>query len=651
MWSWIAGRQQYAVVVLVVTVGIAISIAAFFQVRSMEARRARNDFSQDARFRLRALNNSLAIHMEALRSIGSLFDAPEKVDREDFRTFVAHDLSRHPGIQALEWIPRIASSERAVYEALARRTGFPGFEIVERAADGNLVTAGRRDEYFPVYYLEPLRGNEAAAGFDLASNPLRLEALIQARDSGQIAATGRIKLVQEVEEQYGFLTFYPVYQYGSVNDTVAQRRANLTGFTSAVFRVKDIVEASLFWADDQSRRKPLDIQIYDTLAPPESRLLFPHSSALQTRQEDQGLQYRDTIEVGGRLWEVVLSSPSRLSVWATWQPWTALLVPLLLVGMVAFYLLAGLRRSLFVERLIDQRTRELFLSNQKLVAEIAVRQQAEQLIRQMNLELKDLNQTLERRVQQRTLELEEAQGLLVQKEKLAAIGQLAGGVAHDLRSPLGAISNAVYYLKRILKSSQAAQSNPRIEQFLEIINDEVQHSNRIITDLLRFARIRPPAQTPVNLAEIADTVLSNLHRVSGVRIHRRFDPELPQIVADGELLCQVFQNLANNALDAMPEGGELTVTGHQVDGFAELAFQDTGAGIDEANIDKLFDPLITTKIKSTGLGLSICWEIVSQHGGQISVVSKTGEGTTFTVRLPIDGVDSAKSQEVAQGAE
>ena len=246
------------------------------------------------------------------------------------------------------------------------------------------------------------------------------------------------------------------------------------------------------------------------------------------------------------------------------------------------------------------------------------------------------NRELETRVEQRTRELGEAQKQLVRGEKLAAIGQLAGSVAHDLRSPLGAITNAVYYLKRSLGADQMGQSNPRISQFLQVIDDQVHHSNKIIADLMAFGKTDAPAEAAIDLMEVLDSALSTIDIRDDVLVNRQPNPQLPDILADGDQLRRVFANLAGNAQDAMPEGGELTITAGVADGYALVTFKDTGTGIPDENLDKIFDPLFTTKIHGTGLGLAACQQIVSRHNGTIEVTSEPGKGATFTVRLPLN---------------
>lgn len=250
----------------------------------------------------------------------------------------------------------------------------------------------------------------------------------------------------------------------------------------------------------------------------------------------------------------------------------------------------------------------------------------------------EANRNLEDQVQQRTRELEEAQQRQVHTERLAMIGQLAGGIAHDLRSPLGAISNAVYYLKRKLAAGALGPSDARVAEFLEIIQDEVQHSNQTITDLAEFAQQTPARITPTKLIEVINDALAAVKTKENVKVVTNFDSESLSVMADSEELKRVFINLAENAQDAMPNGGELAINLHLADQFAEVEISDTGLGISDENVAKVFDPLFTTKTKGTGLGLAVCHKIIVQHGGTIGVTSKSGTGTTFTVKLPLSVV-------------
>lgn len=268
----------------------------------------------------------------------------------------------------------------------------------------------------------------------------------------------------------------------------------------------------------------------------------------------------------------------------------------------------------------------------------------EEALTQSNEAMEELFQNLETRVQQRTAELREvnqqlieAQDSVVRTERLAAVGQLAGGVAHDLRNPLGAISNAVYYLKRRLGATDVAQANPRILQFLEVIDQEVQHSNEIITDLTGFAKVASLDPSPVDISLVIGNVISSLQVADNVRLILETEQELPAVLADAHALRRLFVNLVNNGMEAMPGGGVITLSVRGVEGFIKVSVADTGLGISEEHRQRIFDPLFTTKTQGTGLGLSICERIVSQHQGSIQVDSNPGEGATFTVCLPVAG--------------
>ena len=198
---------------LVAACGITASAVMFRVVKHLERSRAEAHFHQVAEQRLSVVRTNVAGALETVSLLASYFEASGSVgvDRHAFSTFVAPALAKHRYIQALEWIPRVEGAARPEYERLARSDGLRNFSFTEAQAGGAPVVAGPQDEYFPVFYVEPFAGNERALGYNLACSPTRLAALQQARDSGQVAATGRVTLVQEKANQYGFLVFAPVY--------------------------------------------------------------------------------------------------------------------------------------------------------------------------------------------------------------------------------------------------------------------------------------------------------------------------------------------------------------------------------------------------------------------------------------------------------
>jgi len=229
--------------------------------------------------------------------------------------------------------------------------------------------------------------------------------------------------------------------------------------------------------------------------------------------------------------------------------------------------------------------------------------------------------------------LMDAQERTVRTERLAAIGELAAGVAHELRNPLGGIKNAVYYIKSRLSGSQFLAENARLGEFLEIIDSEIDSSNGMVIDLMEYTRVNPAELTATKLETLIDDALIQVGLNGNVAVIKELDNNLPDVMVNEELLRRAFANLIKNADEAMPDGGTLTISAKVVNTFVEVQFRDTGTGISDADITKIMDPLFTTKTKGIGMGLSIVNRIVERHNGELEVTSKVGEGTTFALRL------------------
>jgi signal transduction histidine kinase len=240
----------------------------------------------------------------------------------------------------------------------------------------------------------------------------------------------------------------------------------------------------------------------------------------------------------------------------------------------------------------------------------------------------------------------EAQEQLIRSEKLAAIGQLASGVGHELRNPLGAIKNAGFYIRRRLGNTELPTTEPRVMEFLGIIDEEVNSANKVINDLLGFSRVGKPAVVPANIAGIIEDALRYTPIPENIALTKEIDA-LPMVTVDGEQIRQVFVNIILNALQAMPEGGCLDIRASAKGEAVEVEFTDSGGGIPEEIKDKIFDPLFTTKAKGVGLGLSVCKTIIERHEGEIRVESQVGKGATFSLSLPAQRV--LETSAVAKG--
>ena len=225
--------------------------------------------------------------------------------------------------------------------------------------------------------------------------------------------------------------------------------------------------------------------------------------------------------------------------------------------------------------------------------------------------------------------LRQAQKQLVRKEKLAVLGKLAGGVGHELRNPLGVIANAIYYLQIILTDIDETG-----KEYLQIIADEVKKANKIISDLLDFGRIRASDRHPTQVADIVASVLGQTLPSNEISVDIQLPESLPKVYVDGRQMEQVLTNLVTNACDAMPDGGVLTINAASTDQNIVLTITDTGRGIADEDMERVFEPLFTTKPRGIGLGLAITKMLVEANRGTIDVASEKNAGTTFTLTLP-----------------
>jgi len=227
-------------------------------------------------------------------------------------------------------------------------------------------------------------------------------------------------------------------------------------------------------------------------------------------------------------------------------------------------------------------------------------------------------------------ELQETREELQRKERLAMLGQLVAGVGHELRNPLTAIKNSVYFLRMVID-----EPAPEVRDTIDILEMEVDISERIINSLLDFPHVKLPVLQKVDVNDVVHEALSRIALPETIGIVSQLDDRLPVILADPDQIRQIFANIALNAIQAMPKGGQLTVMSeHRSPGWVTISFNDTGVGISQENMRKIFEPLFTTKAKGIGLGLAITKSWVEAHDGKIEVQSQLGKGSTFTIYLP-----------------
>lgn len=280
-------------VTLVVASGLALSSFAALGTIGWEQARYRMRFERLAGTVSFSLRRSIEDSIEVLYDLRGDMALTRTLSRPGFRAIAKAPLAYHPGILALEWVPRVPSRDRSGFESDARKAGFRGFRITDRDPRGRLVPAGPRDEYYPVYFVEPLKGNERALGY-APRLPERDQAIRQARDTGKAAASERFALIQDAGTDEGVAIFLPCYPGGRGADHLSRPLGMLEG----VFRLDTLVHNGLrgFHLDD------LHLRLEDTSAPPDHRLLF----ATPGEPPSGSLQRAETFDVAGRRWSIRL---------------------------------------------------------------------------------------------------------------------------------------------------------------------------------------------------------------------------------------------------------------------------------------------------------------------------------------------------------
>ncbi|MCH8998135.1 MAG: CHASE domain-containing protein [Proteobacteria bacterium] len=619
-----ARRSRFPVpIVIAIGLGCALSIGGYFLGAEFVTHEREARFELEVYHPIDRIRESIDDISAVLYSIRGLYAASKEVERAEFRAFV-RSLDVGSAVQALEWIPRVADSDRASLEETARRDGFAGFRFAERHAQGQMVPAGKREVYFPVYYVEPYAGNTAALGFDLGSNPARLEALSRARDSGKMVATSRITLVQETGDQYGFLMFLPVYRKGAPTDTIEERRRNLDGFVLGVFRISDLVNAAIH--DGSIQESSVRLQVFDKSAADGSQRLYPKSSDATGEMTVQpSLRRTRTLNVGGRDW-LIVATPSQAPGYVVdlgWLPWAIFLTGLSFTALLGYYLKLSISRTWQVERLVEERTAKLTLANRELETQIIERKRAQDSLKRQAAELARSNAELE---------------------------QFAYVASHDLQEPL----RKVQAFGDRLRSKYADALDEQGLDYLSRMQDAAGRMQSLIQSLLNFSRIASKAQphVAVNLDVVAQEVVSDLEvhiQETGAKVEVA---DLPTIEADPTQMRQIFQNLIGNALKYRREAVApvIQISAEVLDGVAgpangtpdklcRIRIEDNGIGFEPEFADRIFGIFQRLhgrgEYEGTGVGLAICRKIAERHGGTITAQAQPGEGATFTVTLPV----------------
>jgi PAS domain S-box-containing protein len=349
-------RRVYVLPMVVCFVGIAATFAALFIAQNLRQKRGQDDVIVVAKNIVQELKQKITLNFVVLDSLQAFYQASNFVDHEEFQTFAKPILAKNPAVQAVEWIPRVKHEERSVYESNAKKNDAKNFAFSERSESNEMIPAAERDEYFPVYYVEPIEGNENALGFDLGSNEQRLEALIIARDGGKRVATSPVELVQYSGRELGVLVFNPYYGKALPRSKDA-RKKDIKGFTLMVLQIDTLVNEAL-----GGRVDDFVMSIEDATELNNIEIIYGPDD-LGEINLDNGV-YGETINFAGRQWRVrikpiVEPAPQGLYFWVILAGGIGFTL------LITFILLQLSRRSEVVEKTVELRTAELQESEQR----------------------------------------------------------------------------------------------------------------------------------------------------------------------------------------------------------------------------------------------------------------------------------------------
>jgi len=581
-------RGRAGPVALPMLLFFALFTAIFVRVSKWEHDESLLEFRLLSRQTIDKIRAELEEQEVFLAQLERSFSGGAGVSRTDFRHLVRNLLQRFPTIQAVKWAPRVDRDHRMSFEA-AQQADLPGFEIREVDPSGQRRRAGERPRFFPVTYVEPLRGNEHIVGFDLASEAGRRAAVQTALDSGRVTTTPPIRLVQEQGEQVGILLVYGVH-YGF----------NEAGVVAVALRMGTFVDGMLASANSW-----VSLQLSDLDA---DRVI---SNSLSPRRA--GEFYTDTFIFGGRHYGVRTEpTASYLAQHRRWQSWAVLVVGVFSTGLLGALLLLGTGHTRRIETIVDDRTRDLETANRRLEIEIREREQAEAALRQAH--------------------------------RMEAIGQLTGGIAHDFNNLLTVIGGNAAML------NDAAQSDARRRRVGAIVQ-AAERGERLTRQLLAFSRRQMLRPEQLDLrrqaAEIADMLSPALRPDIEVKVE--IPEEVWPVFVDLAEFQMALLNLGMNARDAMPDGGRIRVearnvtfdiddptSGGLVGEFVAVTLSDTGAGMTADVVARAIEPYFTTKEigLGSGLGLSQVYGFAQQSGGAVTIASAVGKGSSITLFLP-----------------
>ncbi|WP_124948648.1 CHASE domain-containing protein [Sulfuriferula thiophila] len=691
-------QQRVASVALPLLLTLTVVIILFVHASKWETQQQHADFSNYTRKAVDTLQADLRVYSAITESIEHYFVASGDVSRAQFKTFVSEVINEDSGIKALEWLPVIKATDRVRYEQGVRAEGYADFRITERNPGGMLIAAQPADEYIPVGFVEPYNGNENALGFNLASSPAILKALLEARDAGQAVATGRVKLVQETGDRFGFLLLIPVYDRIDELGSAEQRNHRIRGYVAAVLRVGDILGAVARDLHSQD----IALRVIDEAAPVTEQVLY-QSNSWSSGLAGSDLAEKRIITIGGRNWRIeFLPLPHYLVTHRAWQAWATLAGGLLFTGMLGALLLLITGHTSKARQVVDERTNDLRIILDNVVdgiftidaygivqsfnraAETIFGYQASEVIGQNVVMLMPEpyhnehdaylqnsgksgiagiigigREVVGRRKDGSTFPMDLAVSSSIHNSQPLFIGlvrditerkrveqmkrEFVSTVSHELRTPLTSINGAL----GLLAGGALGEMPDQAKQMIAMAHKNSLRLSSLINDLLDMDKLVAGKMT----LDLQDQPLMPLleQALESIRAYgEQYNVEFQLIVredvtvrVDSGRIIQVLNNFLSNAAKFSPQGGRVEIAVRRIDNIVRVEVIDHGAGVPAEFRERVFqkfsqaDSSDTRQKGGTGLGLAISKELIERMGGVIGFESVAGQGTCFYFELPL----------------
>lgn len=686
------GRRFTVGVPLVVS--SLIVIAVFIMSSNNEQKKLDDQFQQQARLIGSAVDTGLSSVVYTLATLRGLFAASEYVTREEFSSYIKYVITEQQGVSGFSWNQRVTHNERIDYENRMRFEGIENFYIKEKSPDASFNIAPERTEYTVITYVEPWQENAMILGFNVASDPVRKEALLRARDTGVFAMTKPLRLLRDDQTSPGVIVYYPVYSSMDTAKTPAMLQQSLLGYATAIVRTHDLINSVLKSFSSGNYH----LNIVD-ITEPDSPHIFYRLSEFQIPSYAQALVFHQEISIGGRKLLVVVSPTEKfLTENVSLQSWFVLAGGLLFCSLLGGFLLLISGRTQHITNLVEQRTKELAAILENAVESILVVDEqgiiqkanpaAAQLFRYpltqfTALHIADLVPVLHHKFmghgdEFNAAEVRECVGrcsdgsdveielsvspVAIHERKFFTFiihdatakrnvdrlkSEFISTVSHELRTPLTSIRGAL----SIVTSGSLGELPQRISDLLVIASNNADRLTRLVNDILdvdklEFGNVLLTAKPVVIYPLLQESIEQNLSYAARYGVRLQLDIPSDKAVAavvnvDADRFLQVMANLLSNAVKFSYLDSVVRVQLVYEERQVKVSVSDEGQGIADDFRQRIFqkfaqvDSSDTRHRDGTGLGLSITKVIIERMGGKIDYHSVLGEGATFYFILPL----------------